>query len=186
MSVYARCMLSTAEIQTGIACLQGVREGCLRICSTRNASHLKSSKQPPSLRFHALPAAQPDPRCCPAAKLAALQKTCGMTLYDSRGWGARCQSAGASKVALKPQTQVRVAGNSRASACQGCMKCVNLVITTGRRLHVMCKSFISSLAVSQAIEMLCTCTSQMAVVASKLAVARYLPSGDQLLHLMLR
>lgn len=86
----------------------------------------------------------------------------------------------ASKVALKPQL------NSRASACQGCMKCVNLVITTGRRLHVMCESFIGSLAVSQEIEMRCTCTSQMAVVASKLAVARYLPSGDQLLHLMLR
>ena len=31
-----------------------------------------------------------------------------------------------------------------------------------------------------------TCTSQMAVVASKLAVDRYLPSGDQLLHRMLR
>lgn len=31
--------------------------------------------QPPSLRFRALLAMQPGPMCCPAAKLAASQKT---------------------------------------------------------------------------------------------------------------
>ena len=62
-------------------------------------------------------------------------------------------------------------------------------LPTVRMHHWVYDSYIGSwVIVMDAAERntLCTCTSQMAVVASKLAVARYRPSGDQLVHLMLR